>query len=81
VVDIAGDVLADRAVDGPAVVQFEQVLVLDRVVFFLLAIQQRPKIADDLGALLDRLGGEEAKSGAGATDAIGFIRGNRGHDD
>src|SRR3954462_11189122 len=81
VVDITGDVLAHRTVDGPAVVQFEQVLVLDRVVFFLLAIQQRPKIADDLGALLDRLGGEEAESGNGAADAIGLMRWYGRHDD
>src|SRR6267143_7276570 len=36
VVDIAGEVLAHRAIDGPAVVQLEQIFVLDRVVFFLL---------------------------------------------
>src|SRR5665213_1872002 len=80
VIDIARDVLAHRAVDGPAPVQFEQILVLDGVVFFLPGIQQRPKIADDLGALLDRLGGEEAKPGAGAADAIRFLRGNGRHD-
>jgi hypothetical protein len=53
--------------------EFEQVLVLDRVVLLLPAIQQRPKIADYLGALLDRFGGEEAKPGAGTADTIGFI--------
>jgi hypothetical protein len=81
VIDVAGDVLAHRTVDGPAVVEFEQVFVLDGVVFFLLAIQQRPKIADDFGALLDPLGGEEAKSGTGTADAIGFLRRNDRHDD
>ena len=60
VVDIARDVLADRTVDGPAVRELEQIFVLDRVVFFLLGIQKRPKIPDDFGALLDPLGGEEA---------------------
>jgi hypothetical protein len=40
--------------------EFEQIFVLDRVVFFLLGIQQRPKITDDPGALLDPLGSEEA---------------------
>src|SRR5450755_2890576 len=35
VIDVARDVLAHRAVDGPAVVELEQVFVLDRVVFFL----------------------------------------------
>src|SRR5258708_31105886 len=80
-VDVVGDVLAHRAVDGPAVVELEQIFVLDRVVFFLLRIQQRPKIADDFGALLDRFGGEEAKSGGGAADAIGFVRWDSRHDD
>ena len=80
-VDVARDVLAHRAVDGPAVVELEQIFVLDGVVFLLSAIQQRTKIADDFGALLDRFGGEETKPGAGTADAIGFIRGNRGHDD
>src|SRR5581483_1405151 len=79
VVDVARDVLAHRAVDGPAVAELEQVLVLD-VVFFLLGIQQRPEIADDPGAFLDPSGGEKAQSGAGTADTIGFFRGNRGHD-
>jgi hypothetical protein len=38
-IDIARDVLAHRAVDGPASVEFEQVFVLDRVVLLLPAIQ------------------------------------------
>jgi len=62
-IDVTGDVLAHRAVDGPAAVEFEQIFVLDRVVLLLPGIQQRTKIADDLGALLDRLGGEEAEPG------------------
>src|SRR5579872_5944942 len=81
VVDVAGDVLADRTVDGPAIGQLEQIFVLDRIVFFLLRIQQRPKIADDFGALLDPFGGEEAKSGSGTADAIGFLRRNIRHED
>src|SRR6478735_8579255 len=31
VVDVAGDVLAYRTVDGPAAIEFEQIFVLDRV--------------------------------------------------
>src|SRR6266852_5819244 len=79
-IDVARDVLAHRAVDGPAVIELEQIFVLDRVVFLLSAIQQRTKIADDFGALLDRFGGEETKPGAGTADAIGFIRRNGRHD-
>src|SRR5258707_2576327 len=80
VVDIAGDVLAHRTVDGPAAVEFEQIFVLDRVVLLLPGIQQRPEIADDLGALLDRFGGEEAEPGAGTADAIRLFRRNGRHD-
>src|SRR6266446_4382566 len=80
VVDIAGDVFAHRPVDGPAVIEFEQIFVLDRVVLLLLAIQQRPEITDDFGALLDRFGGEEAKPGRGTADAIRFFRRNGRHD-
>src|SRR5712672_95086 len=79
-IDVARDVLAHRAVNGPAVAELEQIFVLDRVVFLLSAIQQRTKIADDFGALLDRFGGEETKPGAGTADAIGFIRRNGRHD-
>src|SRR6266852_3058077 len=79
-IDVTGDVLAHRSVDGPAVVELEQIFVLDRVVFLLSAIQQRTKIADDFGALLDRFGGEETKPGAGTADAIGFIRRYGRHD-
>ena len=53
VIDVARDVLANRAVDGPALVELEQIFVLDRVLIRLLRIQQRTEIADDLGALLD----------------------------
>src|SRR5262249_49400031 len=74
VVDIAGDVRAHPAIAGPAVVEFEQIFVFDLVVFFLLRIQKRPEIADDPGPLLDRLGGEQAQSGTGTADTIGFIR-------
>ena len=34
--------------------------------FFFLEFQNRPKIADYFGALLNQFGGEEAESGAGA---------------
>src|SRR5947209_4796577 len=70
VVDVACDILAHRAVDSPAAVQLEQVLVLDRVVLLVPGIEQRPEIADDLGPLLDRLGGKQAKSGTGAANAV-----------
>src|SRR5258708_36251043 len=80
VVDIAGDVFAHRPVDGPAVIEFEQIFVLDRVVLLLLAIEQRSDIADYFGALLDRFSGEEAKPGAGTADAIRFFRRNGRHD-
>src|SRR6516165_7053954 len=39
VIDVAGDVLAHRTVDGPAVVEFEQIFVLDRVILLLSAIE------------------------------------------
>src|SRR5258707_11863116 len=80
VIDVAGDVLAHRSVDGPAVIELEQIFVLDRVVLLLLAIEQRPEIADYFGALLDRSGCEEAKPGAGTADAIRFFRRNGRHD-
>src|SRR6266481_8781113 len=79
-IDVARDVLAHRPVDGPAVIEFEQIFVLDRVVLLLLGIQQRPKITDDFGALLDRFGGEEAKPGTGTADAIRLFRRNGRHD-
>ena len=80
-IDIARDVFAHRTVDGPAVIEFEQILVLDRVVPLLSTIQERPKIADYFGALLDRLGGEEAEPGPGTADAIRLVRRNGRHDD
>src|SRR5262249_50475066 len=72
-VDVAGNVLAHRAVDGPALGYLEKILVLDRIVLFLVAIKHRPEIADDPGALLDRLGGEEAEPGTGAADTIRLV--------
>src|SRR6185437_4024052 len=79
-VDVAGDVLADRAVDGPAVGELEQIFVLDLVVFFLLRIQKRPEIADDPGAFLDRFGGEKAEPGFGTADTVRFAWGKFRHD-
>ena len=38
-IDVAGDVFADRAIDGPAAVELEQILVLDRVLVLLPRIQ------------------------------------------
>ncbi len=77
-VDVARDVLAHRTVDGPAAGDLEQVFVLDRVVLFLVAIEQRTEIPDDLRALLDVLCGEEAEPGSGAADSISLFRRNLG---
>src|SRR5882724_11906768 len=79
VVDVAGDVFADRTVDGPAAVELEQIFVLDRVLVLFPGIQDRSEITDDLGTLLDRLGGEEAEASLGSTDAVGFVRRNGSH--
>ena len=68
------------SIEGGAMSDDYRVRVLDCVVFFLSRIQQRTKIAHDFGALLDRFGGEEAKSGAGAADAVGLMLGNGRHD-
>src|SRR5262245_7612489 len=59
-VDVAGDVLAARAIDGPAVVDLEQVLGVELVgdpVVQLLA-----RIADDETSPADELGGEKAEA-------------------
>src|SRR5262245_41449391 len=60
-VDVAGDILAARAVDGPAIVDLEQIfgieLVGDPVVQLLAAI------ADDEASPADQLGGEKAEAG------------------
>src|SRR6185295_7688667 len=63
----------------PAAVEFEQIFVLD-VVLLVPRIQQRTKIPDDFGALLDRPCCEEAESGAGAADAVGLGRRDGRHD-
>jgi hypothetical protein len=81
VIDIAGDIIPHRAVDGPAVGQLEQIFVLDRIFVFLLRIQERPEIADDPGPLLDRLGGKEAESGTGTADAVRFVQRYRRHEE
>src|SRR4030095_4481843 len=78
-VGVAGEVAAGRAVDGPAAVQFEQVLVLDRILFLDPAVEQRAEIFDDPRALLDFLGGEQTEPGAGAADAKGFSGRDGGH--
>src|SRR5687767_4507707 len=80
VVGVARDVAADGAVDGPAPVQLEQVLVFDGVVFLDPAVEQRAGILDDPRTLLDFPGSEETKSGAGAADAIRLAGRNGGHD-
>jgi hypothetical protein len=43
-------------------------------------VQDRSEITDDPGSLLDRFGGEEAKPGLGAGDAIRFVRRCGWHD-
>src|SRR5690606_23621809 len=80
VIDVAGGVAAVRTVDGPAAVDLEQILVLDRVVLFLPAIEHPAKILDDLGALGDGRGGEQAEPGAGAADAIRLAGRTGGHE-
>src|SRR6266496_2688124 len=79
-VGITRNVAADGTVDGPAPVQFEQVLVLDRIFFLDAAVEQRAEIFDDPRALADFSGGEQAEPGAGAADAIGFSRRGGRHD-
>src|SRR5262245_33803725 len=77
-VDVARDVAPDRAVGGPALVDLEQVTVVelvgDRVG------DARAPVLDDEIALVDRLGGEQAETGARAGDAIGSARGYRWHE-
>src|SRR5262249_9317822 len=69
-VGVARDIAADRTVDGPAAVQFEQIFVLDRVIFRLRAIEQRPEILEDPGALFDLFRCEEPEAGPRPSDTI-----------
>src|SRR5262249_33517519 len=64
VIGVARDVAACRPVDGPAPVQLEQGLVLDRVLFLYPTVEQWPLVLDDPRALPDFLGGEETEPGA-----------------
>ena len=74
VVDIARDVLAQRAVDGPAASDLEEILVLDRVVLLLVAVEQRPDVPYNLRAFLDWFGGEETEPRAGAANTIRLVQ-------
>src|SRR5262245_11928899 len=75
--DVSRDVAPDRAVDRPALVDLEQVAVVelvgDRVG------DARTPVFDDEIALMDRLGGEQAEAGARAGDAVGSARGYGWH--
>src|SRR5262249_19066550 len=77
VVDVAGDVAPDRAVDGPLLVDLEQVAIVHLVGD--LVWNPRSPVFDDEIALLDRLGGEQAETGARAGNAVGTTRRDRWH--
>src|SRR3954467_4398131 len=67
-IDISREVRTLRSVDGPARVHLEPVaIVAPRIA--LRVGQQRAQIFDDVGILLDRLGGEDTKPGARTRDA------------
>src|SRR5262249_15138753 len=65
-IDVAGEVAAARSVDGPAVVELEQVLVVELV--GLVVRKLASAVAGDVAALLDRPAGEHAKPGKRAAD-------------
>src|SRR3954471_3381103 len=84
-VDVARDVRARRAVDGPARIHLEQIAVV-RDFVALLVREERTDIFDDVGVLLDRFGREYAKPGVRASHAkrmlslaVGFAGRTRGH--
>src|SRR4029077_20931074 len=67
-VDVARQVRARRAVDGPARIHLEPVAIVGALVALLVG-QQRAGVLDDVFVLADRLGREHAKPGARARDA------------
>src|SRR4051812_45839369 len=84
-VDVARDVRARRAVDGPARIHLEQIAIV-RDLVALLVREERTNVFHDVGILLDRLAREYAKPGARASHAkrmlslaVGFAGRTRGH--
>src|SRR5690606_7660742 len=65
---VARDIAARRAVDRPAAVDLVHVAVVDLVRD--LGRELAALVLDDLGALGDRLDGEQSEPGAGAANAI-----------
>ena len=77
-VDVARDIAARRAVDGPAAVDLVQIAVAVGLDFAgLLGGEQGAFVFGDPAPLLDRPGGEQAEAGARAADA----KGSAGHCD
>src|SRR3954447_1446526 len=84
-VDVARDVRARRAVDGPARIHLEQIAIV-RDLVALLVREERTNVFHDGGILLDQLAREYAKPGARASHAkrmlslaVGFAGRTRGH--
>src|SRR5215208_5203067 len=69
-IDVARDVLARRSVDRPARIDLEQIAVVRNLVALLVG-EQRPRVFDNIGVLLDRLSREHAEPGTRASDAEG----------
>src|SRR6185312_2922957 len=70
VIEVARDVAAALAVDGPAAVDLEQIAVAARLgLFRRLHVEQRPLVLGDARPLLDRLCREEAEAGERAAEA------------
>src|SRR5215213_6178550 len=67
-IDIAGNVLARRSVDRPTRVHLEEIAVVRDLVALLVG-EQRPRVLQDVGVLLDWLGREHAEPGPRAADA------------
>src|SRR5947209_16797812 len=73
-IGVAGDVLAGRAIDGPAAVDLVQIPVATRLELLgHLVRQSRALIFRNEGALLDLLGCEQAETGTRASDAERFL--------
>jgi hypothetical protein len=69
-VEVARDVAARLAVDGPALVDLEQVAVAAGLRFQrLVQVETGAFVFGEPRPLLDRAGGEEAQAGQGAAEA------------
>src|SRR5262245_46558156 len=81
VVGVAADVAAGRSVHGPTAVDLEHVAgaALDLARPRLRRGNPGTGIFDDERTLGDRRGGEQAKPGRRAADAVGFARGSHGN--